>query len=104
MNFSSCHSRKHFFTVNSRLSVGALSELQIRCAMFKKNQNSFRAIIKYNAQCFFLFIYNLILHLKLVFSKVKVLKHYIPGALFMHTLYYLFFFSFFALITPDTES
>lgn len=53
---------------------------------------------------FFLFIYNLILHLKLVFSKVKVLKDYIPGALFMHTLYYLFFFYFFALITPDTES
>lgn len=28
--------KKTFFTVNSQLSVGALSELQIRCAMFKK--------------------------------------------------------------------
>lgn len=53
---------------------------------------------------FFLFIYNLILHLKLVFSKVKVLKHYIPEALFTCILYYLFCFSFFALITPDTKS
>lgn len=79
--------------------MGVLSELQIRCAMFKKIPE-----LKCNAQCFFFFIYNLTLHLKLVFLKVKVLKHYISGALFTCIFYYLFCFSFLALITPDTES
>lgn len=45
--------QKKIFTVNSRLSVGALSESQIKCAMYIKRKqqknNSFRGIMKYTA-------------------------------------------------------
>lgn len=58
--------KKRFFTVNSRLSVGALSESQIKCAMYiKRKQQKKKQLFQrhYEVHCtmIFLFLYNLIL-------------------------------------------
>lgn len=71
MNFSSCHSKKDFLqSTLDYLWVHSLScGLDVPCL---KKAELFQS--HYNVLCFFLFIYNLMVHLKLVFFKSKGIK------------------------------